>query len=108
MPEYSISAMPEIFVSDTAISKVVSEAVARGQLRKLGSRLYTRNLEEVKWSTKSGHQVKAVKCHNEVNHDKRNEQETVLHGRLQTRRGDAGYGPGLQDFRGGPKSGYWG
>ena len=46
MPKFSISAMPEIFVSDTAISKTVSEAVARGQLRKLGSRLYTRNLEE--------------------------------------------------------------
>jgi hypothetical protein len=46
MPELSISAMPEIFVSDTAISKAVSEAVARGQLRKIGSRLYTRNLEE--------------------------------------------------------------
>ncbi len=46
MPEFSVSAMPEIFVSDTTISKAVSEAVARGQLRKLGSRLYTRNLDE--------------------------------------------------------------
>lgn len=46
MPEFSISAMPEIFVSDTAISKAVSEAAARGKLRKLGSRLYTRNLDE--------------------------------------------------------------
>ena len=46
MPEFSISTMPEIFVSDAAISKAVSEAVARGQLRKLGSRLYSRNLEE--------------------------------------------------------------
>ena len=46
MPEFSIDAMPEVFVSDTAISKAVSEAVARGKLRKLGSRLYTRNLEE--------------------------------------------------------------
>jgi hypothetical protein len=45
-PKFSIGAMPEIFVSDTAISKAVSEAMARGQLRKLGSRLYTRNLEE--------------------------------------------------------------
>ena len=33
-------------MSDTAISKAVSEAVARGELRKLGSRLYTRDLDE--------------------------------------------------------------
>lgn len=46
MPEFSVAAMPEVFVSDTASSKAVSGAVARGQLRKLGSRLYTRNLEE--------------------------------------------------------------
>lgn len=46
MPEFSIESMPEIFVSDTAISKAVSEALARGKLRKLGSRLYTRNLDE--------------------------------------------------------------
>ncbi len=46
MPEFSISAMPELFVSDAAISKAVYAAVARGQLRKLGSRLYTRNLDE--------------------------------------------------------------
>ncbi|MBO6826479.1 MAG: Fic family protein [Sneathiella sp.] len=46
MPEFSVDAMPEVFVSDTSISKAVSEAVARGKLRKLGSRLYTRNLQE--------------------------------------------------------------
>ena len=46
MPKFSVSAMPEIFVSDTTISKAVSEAVKRGQLRKIGSRLYTRNLDE--------------------------------------------------------------
>ena len=46
MPKFSAAAMPEVFVSDTAISKAVSEALARGQLRKLGSRLYTRNLDE--------------------------------------------------------------
>ena len=39
MPEFSIKSLPEVFVSDTAISKAVSDAVARGQLRKLGSRL---------------------------------------------------------------------
>ena len=46
MPDFSVETMPEVFVSDTAISKAVSEALARGQLRKLGSRLYTRNLDE--------------------------------------------------------------
>ena len=46
MPEFSISAMPEVFVSDSSISKAVYEAVERGQLRKLGSRLYTRNLTD--------------------------------------------------------------
>ncbi len=46
MAGFSVSDMPEVFVSDTAISKAVSEALARGKLRKLGSRLYTRNLEE--------------------------------------------------------------
>ncbi len=46
MARFSIDAMPEVFVSDTAISKAVSAAVARGKLRKLASRLYTRNLDE--------------------------------------------------------------
>ena len=38
---------------------------------------------EMKWSTKTGHRVKALKCHNEVNDDNRNENETGLYGRLQ-------------------------
>jgi len=46
MPQFSIDAMPEVFVSETAISRAVSAAVARGRLRKLASRLYTRNLDE--------------------------------------------------------------
>ncbi|NBB82088.1 MAG: cell filamentation protein Fic [Alphaproteobacteria bacterium] len=46
MRDFSIDALPEVFVSDTAISRAVSAAVARGRLRKLASRLYTRNLEE--------------------------------------------------------------
>ncbi len=46
MPKFSVDAMPEVFVSETAISKAVSAAVARGQLRKLASRLYTRNPDE--------------------------------------------------------------
>src|SRR3546814_12336908 len=46
MPDFSVNALPEVFVSDTSISKPVSEAVDRGELRKIGSRLYTRNLAE--------------------------------------------------------------
>lgn len=46
MPEFSVKALPELFVSDATISKAVYEAVERGDLRKLGSRLYTRNLDE--------------------------------------------------------------
>ena len=38
--------MPEAFVSDTAISRAVSRAVKAGRLRKLASRLYTRNLTD--------------------------------------------------------------
>ncbi len=37
----------------------------------------------MKWSTNSGHRVKAVKCHNEVRNDNRNEKEKELHGRFQ-------------------------
>src|SRR5690606_30572372 len=46
MPEFSLEALPEVFVSDMGISKAVSAAVAQGRLRKLASRLYTRNLDE--------------------------------------------------------------
>jgi hypothetical protein len=46
MPEFSVKSMPEVFVSDTASSNAVYEAVRSGELRKLGSRLYTRNLDE--------------------------------------------------------------
>ncbi len=46
MPEKSLDRLPEVFVSDAAITRAVSEAVGRGDLRKLGSRLYTRNLDE--------------------------------------------------------------
>jgi fido (protein-threonine AMPylation protein) len=46
MSEFSPNAFPEVFVSNTAISKAVHEAVGRGELRKIGSRLYTRNLTE--------------------------------------------------------------
>jgi hypothetical protein len=46
MSEFSLANLPEIFVSDTAISRQVSAATERGQLRKIASRLYTRNLTE--------------------------------------------------------------
>lgn len=46
MPEFSIANLPEVFVSDTSVSRPVSEAVDRGQLRRLASRLYSRNLTE--------------------------------------------------------------
>src|SRR6266481_3506318 len=38
--------MPEAFVSGTQISREVSRAVKAGRLRKLASRLYTRNLTD--------------------------------------------------------------
>jgi len=41
-----IDEMPEAFVSDTAISREVSRAVKAGRLRKIASRLYTRNLDD--------------------------------------------------------------
>src|SRR5438105_1549037 len=46
MPKISLAAQPEVFVSSAALSKAAGAAVARGELRKLGSRLYTRNLTE--------------------------------------------------------------
>ena len=61
----------------------------------------------VMWSTKSGHRVKVVKCHNEVNDDNRKKKAKQLHGRFQARCSGAGYGAGLQDFRSGPESGRW-
>jgi len=36
--------LPEIFVSRTEISAQVNQAVQQKKLRKLGSRLYTKNL----------------------------------------------------------------
>ena len=46
MTGLSLNELPEVFVSDAAITKAVSREVARGALRKIGTRLYTRNLEE--------------------------------------------------------------
>lgn len=50
MPGFSaardIGQTPEAFVSDTSVSREVSRAVKAGRLRKLASRLYTRNLSD--------------------------------------------------------------
>lgn len=43
MPDF-LDQLPEIFVSRTAISAQVNQAVQQNKLRKLGSRLYTKNL----------------------------------------------------------------
>jgi hypothetical protein len=44
MPDFS--KMPEVFVSTTDLASAVSREVKLGKLRKLGSRLYTRNITE--------------------------------------------------------------
>src|SRR6202167_532272 len=44
MPDFS--AMPEVFVSNAELAPAVSRETKLGKLRKLGSRLYTRNLTE--------------------------------------------------------------
>jgi len=44
MPDFS--SMPEVFVSNREIASAVSRETKLGRLRKLGSRLYTRNLKE--------------------------------------------------------------
>lgn len=42
----SLRSMPEVFVSSKEMSSAVSKAVQAGRLRKLGSRLYTKNMTE--------------------------------------------------------------
>ena len=44
MPDFS--QMPEVFVSNAGIASAVAQELKRGTLRKLGSRLYTRNLKD--------------------------------------------------------------
>jgi hypothetical protein len=46
MPISSLDALPEAFVSETALSSAISRGVQQGKLRKLGSRLYTRNFTD--------------------------------------------------------------
>ncbi len=60
----------------------------------------------MKWSTKTGHRVKALKCHNEVHDNNRKQKETELHGRVQapvvpeTLSMPADDGPGLDNMQG--------
>lgn len=42
----ALDALPEAFVSNTDVSRAVSRAVRAGKLRKIGSRLYTKNLAD--------------------------------------------------------------
>jgi diguanylate cyclase (GGDEF)-like protein len=44
--DFSLAEQPEVFFTDTAISDAVRYAVRGGKARKLGPRLYTRNVEE--------------------------------------------------------------
>lgn len=43
---FSLAALPEVFPTSTAISEPLQRAVRAGKARKLGGRLYTRNLDE--------------------------------------------------------------
>jgi prophage maintenance system killer protein/ribosomal protein L17 len=45
MPTF-LDYLPEVFVSSTEISSQVSQAVSEGKLRKLASRLYTKNMQD--------------------------------------------------------------
>jgi hypothetical protein len=45
-PDFSVGAQPEVFFTGTAISDAVRYAVRSGRARKLGPRLYTRNVDD--------------------------------------------------------------
>ena len=44
--QISLRDLPEVFRSSTGLSTLVSRATRRGEIRKLGPRLYTTNLSE--------------------------------------------------------------
>jgi hypothetical protein len=44
MPDFST--LPEVFVSNADLASMVSREVKQGRLRKIGTRLYTRDLKE--------------------------------------------------------------
>ncbi len=45
MPKNPLDALPEVFLSTTKLSSIVSRAVRDGQLRQIGPKLYTKNLD---------------------------------------------------------------
>lgn len=45
-PKKSLSDLPEVFVSDSSITKLVSRELKQNRLRKLSPRVYTKNLRE--------------------------------------------------------------
>jgi hypothetical protein len=46
MPQIPIDSLPEVFVSTADLTTAVSRAVRVGKLRRIGSKLYTRNLTD--------------------------------------------------------------
>jgi len=46
MPRNPIDSLPEVFVSTTELSTAVSRGVRQGKLRQIGSKLYTKNLQD--------------------------------------------------------------
>lgn len=46
MTRFSLNNLPEVFVSTTEISQTVANAMAAKKIRKIGSRLYTKNLSD--------------------------------------------------------------
>lgn len=46
MAQKTLDDLPEVFVSTTALSPIVNRALRKGVLRKIGPRLYTKNLDD--------------------------------------------------------------
>ncbi|MBX9786872.1 MAG: hypothetical protein K2Y08_06005 [Alphaproteobacteria bacterium] len=46
MPKISLEDLPEVIVSSSSSTKIISRYLKEGKLRKLASRLYTRNLKD--------------------------------------------------------------
>jgi hypothetical protein len=46
MPKNALADLPEVFVSNAAITTAVSRAVAKGTLRQIGPKLYTSNMTD--------------------------------------------------------------
>ena len=67
---YHIAIAPNADKKAATLSPVLAEAIAVQILK----------ITWLKWSTKSGHRVKAVNCHGEVHDD--NKETTDLYGRV--------------------------